>query len=233
MHVFFSNQISDSGILLSKEESQHAIRVLRLKPGDEIEVLDGIGNRYHTSFAGELKKQCLLKVLSTEKVPARNTNLHVAIAPTKSVDRYEWFLEKATEFGIETITPIICNHSERKVVKMERSIKVLIAAMKQSRNAWLPELNVETSFNAFVKQPATTTEQRYIAHCYKTDLPHLKDEIEPGKITILIGPEGDFSENEVELAVKSGYKEISLGQSRLRTETAGIAAVHTISLMNK
>jgi 16S rRNA (uracil1498-N3)-methyltransferase len=232
MHVFFSNQISDSGILLSAEESQHATRVLRMKPGDQAEVLDGLGNRWLTRFEGELKKQCLLSVISKEKAEPRNINLCVALAPTKNVDRYEWFLEKSTELGIETIVPLICQHSERKFIKAERCQKVLIAAMKQSRNAYLPELTAEISFSNFVKQTPETNEQRFIAHCFKNDLPHLKELVKPGKITILIGPEGDFSESEVKMAVENGFKEISLGQSRLRTETAGIVAVHTVALLN-
>jgi 16S rRNA (uracil1498-N3)-methyltransferase len=233
MHVFFSNQISDSGILLSAEESQHALRVLRMKPGDLAEVLDGNGNRYQCKFEGELKKQCLLSVQSTENVAKRAVDLCVAIAPTKNVDRFEWFLEKSTELGIETIVPLICQRSERKVVKADRCNKVLVAAMKQSRNAWLPELQPETSFAQFIKKAPAQNEQRYIAHCYSNNLPHLKTLIKPGKITILIGPEGDFSETEVKAAIDCGFKEISLGQSRLRTETAGLAAVHTITLQNE
>jgi 16S rRNA (uracil1498-N3)-methyltransferase len=232
MHVFFSNQISDSGILLSAEESQHATRVLRLKPGDQAEVLDGHGNRWLTRFEGELKKQCLLSVISKEKAEPRNINLCIALAPTKNVDRYEWFLEKSTELGIESIVPLICQHSERKFIKAERCQKVLIAAMKQSRNAYLPTLSGEISFANFVKQTPEANEQRFIAHCFKSDLPHLKDLVQPGKITILIGPEGDFSESEVKMAVENGFKEISLGQSRLRTETAGLVAVHTVALLN-
>lgn len=232
MHVFFSNQITASGILLSAEESQHATRVLRMKPGDEALVLDGLGTRYHTRFEGELKKQCLLSVIAKEKAEPRKTDLCVALAPTKNVDRFEWFLEKSTELGIETMVPLICQHSERKVVKAERCQKVLIAAMKQCRNAYLPTLTKEISFTNFVKQTPAPNEQRFIAHCFKDDLPHLKDVVKPGKITVLIGPEGDFSESEVKLAVENGFKEISLGQSRLRTETAGIAAVHTVALMH-
>jgi len=233
MHVFFSNQITESGILLSAEESQHALRVLRMKPGDMAEVLDGNGHRYQCKFEGELKKQCLLSISATEKVSPRKTDLCVAIAPTKNVDRFEWFLEKSTELGIETIVPLICQRSERKVVKADRCHKVLVAAMKQSRNAWLPKLHTEITFAQFMKQPAAPDEQRYIAHCYRHDLPHLKNLIKTGKITLLIGPEGDFSETEVKAAIDCGYKEISLGQSRLRTETAGLAAVHTISLLDE
>jgi 16S rRNA (uracil1498-N3)-methyltransferase len=160
----------------------------------------------------------------------------MAVAPTKSNDRFEWFLEKATEIGIAGVTPIICEHSERKVVKKERMTRVVVAAMKQSLKAWLPEIAEQTKFKEFVTS-ATVQEfngQKFIAHCENTERTELAAALTTGQPTlIMIGPEGDFSPNEVALAVQHGFSPISLGQSRLRTETAGVVACHTVNLLNE
>ena len=176
-------------------------------------------------------KKCRLSILNVQKEDRRkNYWLHVAIAPTKSISRFEWFLEKATEIGIDEITPLLSEHSERKVVKFERSEKILISAMKQSQKAFLPKLNELTSFNEFIQK--NSEKQKFIAHCNDGEKNHLKNAIQKGNnMVILIGPEGDFSLEEVLEAKEKGFEEISLGDERLRTETAGIVACHTVNLI--
>lgn len=230
MHVFYSKTVSGKQLVLSHEESVHAIRVLRIQPGERAEILNGKGQRFIARYEGAQSKQCFFSVMETEDVAARPIQLTMAVAPTKSIDRFEWFLEKSTELGVERIIPIVTRHSERKVVKTERSKKVLIAAMKQSRTAWLPEITEPISLQDFMKNQANPSATRYIAHCHQQPLTHLIHEKPKQKVEILIGPEGDFDAEEVKLAVDSGWKEISLGQNRLRTETAAVVAVHLIAL---
>ena len=230
VHVFFSTDITGDKLVLSREESTHAVKVLRLQPGDEAIVLDGIGHQYRARYEDTRQKQCFFSVLDKETIPRRSVELNMAVAPTKQMDRFEWFLEKATEIGVERIVPIISQHSERKVVKLERCRKIIVAALKQSQNAWLPEITEPVSFQEYLQSSDRTSANKYIAHCHKTSLPHLKDEFSGSSCEVLIGPEGDFSDEEVQLAVKSGWKEISLSSNRLRTETAAIVAVHCVAL---
>lgn len=230
MHVFYTDTAADKQLLLSPEESKHALRVLRIQPGDIAEILNGKGQRFTARFEGAERKQCFFTVLETEHTDPRPVYLTMAIAPTKSIDRFEWALEKATEIGVERIVPIISRHSERKVVKTERSQKILIAAMKQSRTTWLPEITEPVPYSVFLKDLSNQKASRYIAHCFKNDLPHFHNESASEKLEILIGPEGDFDEMEVQQATELGWKEISLGQTRLRTETAAIVAVHLVAL---
>lgn len=229
MHVFFAENVSGSQLVLSREESTHAVKVLRLTPGNVAEIVDGNGHRYRASFEGLKQKQCFFQVLNTEKVARRPVRLTMAVAPTKQIDRFEWFLEKATELGVERIVPIITQHSERKVVKTDRAAKILVAAMKQSRTAYLPEIAETIDFNSFIEQ-IESPENAFIAHCHSGELPHLYHQSIRESITVLIGPEGDFSTQEVNKAKLAGLKEISLGENRLRTETAAIAAVHIVAL---
>lgn len=229
MHVFFAEDVSGNQLVLSREESVHAVKVLRIQPGDQAEVLNGRGKRFVAQYEGQHSKQCFFSVVSTHMVPRRPIHLTMAVAPTKQIDRFEWFLEKATEIGVEKIIPIISRHSERKVVKTERSRKILIAAMKQSKTAWLPEIMEPISLSDFLKQSQKNA-TKYIAHCIREPLPQLHTEQSTPMVEILIGPEGDFDAEEVQLAIDSGFKEISLGQNRLRTETAAMVAVHTIAL---
>lgn len=232
MHVFYSDSVSGNQLVLSAEESVHALRVLRIQPGDTAEILNGKGQRFSARFEGAQSKQCFFSVLKTEDVPARSVHLTMAIAPPKSIDRFEWFLEKATEIGVERIVPVISRHSERKVVKTDRSRKILIAAMKQSRNTWLPEISEPISLSAYLKTQSNPEAKRYIAHCHSNSLPHLAQEPAANHVEILIGPEGDFDTEEVKTAVASSWKEISLSENRLRTETAALVAVHLIALKN-
>lgn len=233
MQIFYAPDISGNIYTLNEEESKHCIRVLRLEVGDEITLIDGKGGLFKTRIVKPEPKRCQVEVFETFlEYEKRNHHLHIAIAPTKNIERFEWFLEKATEIGIDEITPILCEHSERKVINNERLEKIIISAMKQSIKAYCPKLNQMISFKQFIQ---TQNEGNlYIAHCYKKELSHLKNVIKPNqKSTVLIGPEGDFSSAEVSMAIQSHYKEISLGKSRLRTETAGVVACHIANLTNE
>lgn len=232
MHVFYTPDIQKKSEL-PEEEAQHCTRVLRLNTGDEITLTDGIGNFYHAKIDIATNKHCLVNII--EKVtqnPLWEGHLHIAMAPTKNIDRTEWFVEKATEIGFNELTFLNCRFSERKRIKIERISKILISAIKQSLKARVPIVNELTFFDKFITQPLKG--QKYIAHCYDGDKNYLKDIIIKGAdATILIGPEGDFSEEEIEKAIANGFIPISLGPSRLRTETAAIVACHIFNLKNQ
>ncbi len=217
---------------LPEEESAHCSRVLRKRAGDEILITDGKGTFVEACITLPHPKHTGVKVQRKYACPKHwQPNIHIAFAPTKNIDRIEWFLEKATEIGIDQVTPILCEHSERKEVKPARLEKILISAMKQSQKALLPRLNEMIPFKRLVEQ--ATASQKLIAHCHNgektalTNIPSLQD------VIILIGPEGDFSEAEVELALRNGFSPISLGQSRLRTETAALVACHTLHIAGR
>ena len=230
MQLFFIEK-PESEIVLSKEESKHATKVLRKKEGDILNFTDGKGGFYKAEITVADTKKCRLQIISSEQKPKQHSyHLHIAIAPTKNMDRYEWFLEKATEIGIDEITPIICDHSERKVIKTERCNRILLSAMKQSLKFHLPKLNEAIILKDFLKQDFEGN--KYIAHCEDGEKTKLKTENTANKTTILIGPEGDFSNNEIEMALQNQFKTVSLGNSRLRTETAGVVAVNTINLIS-
>ncbi len=233
MQLFYVPNISGAEVVLDETESKHAVKVLRLSNGEKIQIIDGKGGFYEAEISDANQKKCRLSILkSVLDFEKKNFYLHIAIAPTKNIDRFEWFLEKATEIGIDEITPLLSEHSERKVVKPERLEKILVAAMKQSLKAYLPALNELTTFNELVTNSTATN--KYIAHCYEGEKPHLKNEIAKDDNTlILIGPEGDFSPEELELAKTNGFQEISLGNARLRTETAGVVACHIVNLANE
>ncbi|HEX5001510.1 MAG TPA: 16S rRNA (uracil(1498)-N(3))-methyltransferase [Bacteroidia bacterium] len=219
MHVFFCDNINSNSGVLDKTESAHAIRVLRLKIGDTIVVLDGAGAVHHALINGADAKACAFAITQSQTASKRKVSLHVAIAPTKMNDRMEWFLEKAVEMGIEKITPVLCEHSERRNVNMERFQKVIKAALKQSMQPYLPVLYDPVALPVFLK----TAAPGFIAHC-NSAVDHLLERRMPemGEVCVLIGPEGDFSPNEVAQAIKGGWLPVSLGTSRLRTETAGV-----------
>ncbi|MEE4287057.1 MAG: 16S rRNA (uracil(1498)-N(3))-methyltransferase [Mariniphaga sp.] len=233
MQLFYVPNVAENEIVLDETESKHAIRVLRLNVGDKIQVVNGKGGFFLAEITQPHPKKCKLSILESHtEFGKRRFNLHMAIAPTKNIDRFEWFLEKATEIGIDEITPVLCEHSERKTIKPDRLEKILVSAMKQSLKAYLPKLNPMVSFNEFLIK--NEGEQKYIAHCNEGEKEHLQNEVEKEKsVTILIGPEGDFSPEEVEQAKKNGFCEISLGSSRLRTETAAIVACHIVNLVNE
>ena len=228
MQLFYLEH-PEKEIILSAEESKHATRVLRKKEGDILNFTDGKGGFYKAEITLADSRKCRLKIVSSDqKEKQHNYHLHIAIAPTKNMDRFEWFLEKATEIGIDEITPIICSRSERKVIKTERGNRILLSAMKQSLKYHLPKLNEAINLNDFIKQDFEGA--KYIAHCEDGEKKELKTINKTEKSLILIGPEGDFSPKEIELALQNQFKAVSLGTSRLRTETAGIIAAHTINI---
>ena len=232
MHVFYTPDIQNRAELPA-EEAAHAVRVLRLQAGDEVTLTDGKGNFYRAEISVASNKRCLVNILETQpQEPLWQGHLHIAMAPTKNMDRTEWFAEKATEIGFDELTFLNCRFSERKVIKTERIQKILVSAIKQSLKARLPKLNEMTDFNKFIRQPFNG--QKFIAHCYEGEKPLLKDIVRRGEdALVLIGPEGDFSEEEVKLAVEQGFQPISLGRSRLRTETAALVACHILNLCNQ
>jgi 16S rRNA (uracil1498-N3)-methyltransferase len=233
MQLFYIPNILGTEVILDETESKHAVRVLRLSVGNEVQLIDGKGGFYEAEIVDANPKKCRLKInKSIQEFGKKNFKLHIAVAPTKNIDRFEWFLEKATEIGIDEITPLLSDHSERKNIKPERLEKILVSAMKQSVKAYLPILNEMVSFKDFVESCAT--QNRFIAHCYESEKPHLKNTVKQNQdVVILIGPEGDFSPEEVEFANEKGFTEISLGTARLRTETAAVVACHIVNLANE
>lgn len=232
MHLFYAPELKNNTHQLSEEESRHCIKVLRLKKGDHIHLTDGRGGLYRAGIVEEDARRCRVEIVDHQAgYGKRPFYLHLAIAPTKNIKRFEWFLEKATEIGVDEITPILCFHSERKYIKTQRMNRVVIAAMKQSLKAYLPLLNEMTPFAGVIKK--STPRNRYIAYLDEQQSQPLS-KIYPagGNALILIGPEGDFSEEEVEQAEEQGFQSVKLGESRLRTETAGITACHSINLLN-
>lgn len=234
MQLFYSPDIHDNAdtFSFSREESKHIVKVLRKAIGDLLYITNGKGWLFTAEIQFISNNSCTAKITSKEKQVKRNYSLHLAVAPTKMNDRYEWFLEKATEIGIDSITPIFCDHSERKVIKPERFERILQSAMKQSLNCYLPTLNKALSFKAFVAQKFEGA--LFIAHCENTNKTSLKQQLQAKTaITLLIGPEGDFSTNEIDLATKAGFLSVTLGETRLRTETAAIVACHSVAFINE
>lgn len=205
---------------LPKEESRHACKVLRLTVDTKIQLVNGKGSAYTALITDANPKACEVTVVSTHSELPDKHHIHIAIAPTKSNDRFEFFLEKATELGVHEITPIRCTNSERTVIKPERFEKVVRAAMKQSKRLFLPKINAFTPFSEFVKQ----YDSGCIAHCEETDRKNFYDIVTPSESPILIGPEGDFTPEEIKEAFDNNFKAVTLGKTRLRTETAGIYA---------
>ncbi|WP_439132679.1 16S rRNA (uracil(1498)-N(3))-methyltransferase [Polaribacter sp.] len=234
MQLFFNAdvEINTTQVTFDKIESRHIVRVLRKKEGDILKITNGKGFLFDAKITIASDKKCIAEIIFSEKKSKPwHYYLHIAIAPTKNNDRTEWFLEKATEIGIDEITPIICQNSERRVVKIERFEKIIQSAMKQSLKFTLPKLNKPIKFNEFINQEFDG--KICIAHCEENEKKSLKEVVNPSeKTTILIGPEGDFSLDEIKKALAKNCTPISLGESRLRTETAGLVAVHTVSLLN-
>jgi len=234
MQLFYNPKINEltEDFSFDKEESKHIIKVLRKKDGDILYVTNGLGFLFKTEITLASDSKCTVKILSFEKKEAPKFHLHLAVAPTKMNDRYEWFLEKATEIGIQEITPIICDRSERKVINNERFDKIILSAMKQSNELYLPKLNEAISFKEFIKRKNEGA--KLIAHCEETDKKTLKSVLKTNEnVTLLIGPEGDFSEKEIALALDNNYNPVSLGNTRLRTETAAIVACHSVVFFNE
>lgn len=234
MQLFYNPNITETTETFSfdKEESKHIIKVLRKKDTDILFVTNGQGLLFKTEITLASDSKCTVQIISIEKSETPKYKLHLAVAPTKMNDRYEWFLEKATEIGIHEITPIICDRSERKVINKDRFDKIILSAMKQCNQLHLPKLNDSITFKEFVK--LQNDGLQLIAHCEETNKKTLKSILKPNKnITILIGPEGDFSEKEIDLALQNNYIPISLGNTRLRTETAAIVACHSVTFVNE
>lgn len=233
MQLFYNPQISTNtkNFTFDKNESKHIIRVLRKKEGDQLFITNGNGYLFNAELIAANDRKCTIQIISYEKKPKEwNYTLHIAMAPTKLNDRFKWFLEKATEIGIDEITPIICENSERKMVKIERLEKILISAMKQSLKYQLPKLNAAINFSDFIRN--NVDGKKLIAHCENTTKKTIKSQLKSqNKITVLIGPEGDFSSKEISLALHHKYIPLSLGKSRLRTETAGVVVCNTISVL--
>ncbi|QBN20298.1 16S rRNA (uracil(1498)-N(3))-methyltransferase [Flavobacterium nackdongense] len=234
MQLFYNPNIDEAtqSFSFDKEESKHIVKVLRKKDTDILFVTNGAGLLFKTEITLASDNKCTVQILEVEKATPSKFHLHLAVAPTKMNDRYEWFLEKATEIGIHEITPIICDRSERKVVNSERFEKILLTAMKQSNVLFLPKLNEAISFKEFIKRKNEGLQ--LIAHCEETDKKSLKSVLEPNEnVTLLIGPEGDFSEKEIALALENNFIPVSLGNTRLRTETAAVVACHSVVFVNE
>lgn len=236
MHVFYTPDLEARSLYtLNEEESRHCNKVLRLSVGDTVFLVDGRGGLYEAVIQSETKRNVTLAITKTTKeYQKRNHHLHIAVAPTKNIDRLEWFLEKATEIGIDEITPIICERSERKIVKEDRLQKVITSAVKQSLQAYHPVLNAAITFEQLLKQENTGA-SKLIAHCIDdAQRQYLKDLIQPhGHYLILIGPEGDFSPQEISSALEEQFLPVTLGNTRLRTETAALAACFEINYINR
>jgi 16S rRNA (uracil1498-N3)-methyltransferase len=235
MHLFYTPDIQPTHpqYFLSEEESKHAIRVLRLNVGDEVQLIDGRGGLYNAEIKDAHPKRTILQINSVNTAfNKRNHYLHIAIAPTKNIERLEWFLEKATEIGIDEVSLIICQRSERKEAKTDRLNKIITAAIKQSLKAYHPVLNEPEPLTKLLARDFDG--QKFIAHCDEGEKINLKDGITPGgRYLILIGPEGDFTPKEIEDALSNRYKAITLGESRLRTETAALEACFEINFLNR
>ena len=233
MIQFYAPNIENTPIL-PESDSQHCVRVLRMKSGDMIEVIDGKGFRYECKILDAHQKHTCVEIINRQSIPLSwSNNITIAVAPTKHLDRMEWLVEKLTEVGVNRIVPLLCRYSERKEIKIERLEKIAIAAMKQSLKTVLPVIEPMTSIKNFISE--YNAQQRFIAYCDQS-IPRLllSNEYVANKDTIiLIGPEGDFSQEEIKLALDNDYKPISLGDNRLRTETAALVACNTCHIINQ
>lgn len=234
MQLFYNPEITKNTkqFTFPKEESKHIVKVLRKKTGDTMYITNGVGWLFTAEIILDSIKICTVEIKTRAFKNKPKYNLHLAVAPTKINDRYEWFLEKTTEIGIQEITPIICDNSERKIIKPERFEKILQSAMKQSLSCYLPKLNKAITFKKFINQEFKN--DLFIAHCNETNRKSLKKELNQNKnTTILIGPEGDFSNKEIEIATTNSFIPVTLGVTRLRTETAAIVACHSVAFINE
>lgn len=234
MQLFYNAKLDNSAkqFVFPPDESKHIVKVLRKSEGDTVQITNGKGYLFEAEILEADQKRCKVRIISESKSIPKRYKLHMAVAPTKMNDRYEWFLEKATEIGVDEITPIICDHSERKTIKLERMERVLQSAMKQSLQTILPKINPPVSYNEFL-ETSVSVGFKFIAHCQNGEKMELKRRvIADNDVTILIGPEGDFSSDEIDLSKEKGYVPISLGRNRLRTETAAIVACTTVAIIN-
>jgi 16S rRNA (uracil1498-N3)-methyltransferase len=234
MQIFYAPDISGNAYTLDEKESGHCIRVLRMKSGTPVQLIDGKGNLYDAVIVNPDPRKCGIEITGVKReFEKRNYRLHMAISPLKNYERFEWFIEKSVEIGIDEITPVICSNTEKPGIKRERINNLIISAMKQSLKSTLTILNEPCGFNDFIKN--TTSGKRLIAHCYNEEArSRIGDIYSKGSdAVVMVGPEGDFSKAEVQAAVKNGFQPVHLGQSRLRSETAGIAACYSIYYLNQ
>lgn len=233
MRFFYAPQVLPIHTL-DADESKHLVRVLRAKVGDEVGVVDGKGNRYRGILTQVDKRACALTTELVESQAASPHALTLVIAPTKSTDRFEWLLEKAMEYGVRRIQPVWTARSERKTEKAERWEKILVNALKQSQQLWLTELVPAVSWESWLQSEEAKSGEGFIAHCEPAEKKHLFDAVPPGEASwVAIGPEGDFTPDEIALAKSAGVQEVTLGDQRLRTETAGLAAIQMHALVNR
>lgn len=233
LHFFYYPKAIDRALQTSEEESKHIARVLRMQPGDHANFTDGRGALVEARLIDAHPKRCMFEVVEQTIIPKTKPRLHIAVAPTKNISRIEWFIEKATEMGIDEISPVFCNHSERTKINRERLEKIAIAALKQSQQVHLPKVNELIKLNKLMDE-APAGAQKMIAYLSDDPFALLKNEYQPGNdALILIGPEGDFSSAEISAGLSQGFQPISLGENRLRTETAALVACHTFVLMNQ
>lgn len=234
MQIFYAPEINGDFYKLDENESKHIIRVLRMVKGNNVRLIDGKGNLYEGVIEDPDQKSCLIRITGiTRDFEKRNYSLHIAISPLKNTERFEWFVEKSVEIGIDEITPLICKNTEKQSVKPERINNIIISAMKQSLKATGTKLNTPCSFEEFIR--SNNSGNRMVAHCNESfSRSKISDSYIKGEnAIILIGPEGDFSEDEIKRASSHGFRNVHLGMSRLRTETAGVAACHSIYFLNQ
>ena len=233
MQLFYAPDIKGDRFVLSTEDSRHCVKVLRLKEGDQITLTDGLGYFYYAEIEEPDMRAAKVKIRRKEFIEKQwPYRLHIAMAPTKNMNRTEWALEKLTELGVDVFTPLLCDHSERKVIKPARMERIVTAAVKQSLKAWFPEIEGIDQFRQFVERDFKG--EKYIAYIDENYDQLMKELYSTGSdAVIMIGPEGDFSSDEVKLALEKGFEPVSLGSSRLRTETAAVAACQTIHLLNQ
>ena len=228
--LFYQPDIDQGALYLSEEESRHAVTVLRYQNGEVLELTNGQGSVFNVRIIKADSRKCLFEIVDRKDFPEKKISIHIAIAPTKNMDRTEWFIEKSVEIGIDQISFILCKNSERKSINMERVEKIAVSAMKQSGQYWLPELKPLTPIKEILQ---TSASQKFIAYVDQSNPHHLQSLALPDKnYLVLIGPEGDFSKEELLIAEESGFSKVSLGATRLRTETAGVAACHILNLVN-
>lgn len=233
MQLFYNPDLSlnDTSLTFDKDESKHIVKVLRKSEGDRLQITDGKGHIFHACIETADPSKCRVQILDARKQLPKRHHLHLAVAPTKNNNRYEWFVEKATEIGAHEITPLICDRSEKKNVKLDRLEKLVVSAMKQSLRTFLPKVNDPTTFKEFVEQ--TRAGSCFIAHCVEEERSDLKRRVTPDTpITILIGPEGDFTDTEIKMSYENGYSPVTLGEGRLRTETAALVACTIVTIIN-
>ena len=229
--LFFTHSLVSDQVLLTGDDARHCFRVLRLREGDEIRMTDGYGNAGTAKILDTNIDRCVAIITRRDEIQNRSLNIHIGISPLKNVDRFEWFIEKATELGVSKITPILTARTEKTAIKTERLEKIIISGLKQSGQYWKPTLSAPVSFDKYLDEH--TECQRFIAYCEDKPPLHLANScLKVKDVSLLIGPEGDFTMNEVEKALSKNYTMVSLGENRLRTETAGIVAVEIVHIIN-